>query len=100
MEHFVLLLKHTSDQCPTANSTVRKLFMRGASELPKLAQKLGVKFVAGPLISAAHTSVAVVQAEKVDAVRDLVLQWNSIEVVPSITIEQAIVEVEKLTPIY
>ena len=79
--------------------------MRGATELPKLAQKLGVKFLAGPLISSAHTSFAVVETEKVDAVRDLVLQsgliqWNSIEIVPSITMEQAIVEVEKLTPIY
>ena len=79
--------------------------MRGASDLPKLAQKLGVKFLAGPLVSAAHTSFAVVEAERVDAVRDLILQsgliqWNSVEVVPSVTMEQATAEIEKLTPIY
>lgn len=70
----------------------------------EIGQKLGVNFLAGPLISTEHKSVAVVEVEKVEAIRDLILQsgliqWNSIDVLPSITMEQAIQEVEKPKPI-
>lgn len=105
MAQYVLVMTHPPDQCPTANSTVRKLWMGGATELPKLAKRLGIKFVAGPLISTEHKAVAIVEAEKVEAVRNLIIeggfiQWNSVEVLPCVTMEEAFQEVEKLKPIY
>ncbi len=98
-------MTHPPDQCPTANETIRKVFLKGASELPKLAKKLGIEFVAGPLISTEHKSITIVKAEKVKAVRDFILesgliQWNSAEVLNVITMEEAIEEVNKLRPIY
>lgn len=105
MEQFVILMTHPPDQCPTANETVRKVFLKGAAELPKLAKKLGLEFVAGPLISTEHKSVTIVKAKEAKAVRDFILQsgliqWNSAEVMNVISMEEAIEEVNNLRPIY
>lgn len=105
MEQFVLVMTHPPDRCPTANETIRKRFLNAANEIPKLAKKLGVDIVVGPPIGTEHKSVTVAKAETVQAIRDFILQsgliqWNGVEVMPVITMEKAIEEVEKLKPIY
>ncbi len=103
---FVLTATHPPDQCPTANSKTRKLLKAGVTENPKVGKKLGVKVVAGPLIlGSEHQSVTIVEADKVESVRDFttqtgMVQWNSVRISPAITQDEAIKEVEGLTALY
>jgi len=105
MTQFALIMTHPPDQCPTANETIRKIFLNRAPEIPRLAKKSGVEFLAGPIISTEHKSVSVVNAANVEAVREFLLesgmiQWNSIEIIPGVSMDEAREELEKLKPIY
>ena len=105
MTQFVLIMSHTPDQCPTANSTIRKLVMNQTAEMPKLARKLGVKFVVGPTVSNEHRGFAFVEAEKVEALNDLILQsgmiqWQSVQIVPTTPLDETIKQLDTLKPIY
>ena len=63
---YVVKLQHTSEACPTANAKARERMVKGAPEIPKLAQKLGIRFVAGPLVlGSAHESIAVVETDRI-----------------------------------
>ena len=102
---YVLLMTHTADQCPTSNSRVRKLFENAGKEMAQLCQKLGVKVLIGPLISAEHKSTIILEAERAETVWDFIMQsgliqWNSINVLPSKTAEEAMPEIIKQKPIY
>ena len=104
MPTFVIRLTHSSDQCPTANSKVRERVVGGAGEMPKLAQELGVKMVAGPLVLASeHESVAVVEADSVETVNTFVfqsglIQWNSVRVSFAEPLEVALQHMEMMPP--
>jgi hypothetical protein len=50
MPLYVIRLTHPPDQCPTANSKIREMLAKGVPALPQLAEKLGIKFLAGPLV--------------------------------------------------
>ncbi len=105
MEQFALIMTHPPDQCPTANETIRKHFLKGAAEIPNLGKKLGVEFLAGPLITTEHKSVSIVKAKDIEAVRGFIIesgmiQWNSVEVMHGVSMEEAIEEINKLKPIY
>jgi hypothetical protein len=104
MTTFVVTLVHTSDQCPTANSKVRERVVGGAAEIPGLAEKLGVKIVAGPLVLASeHESVAVVEADRVESVNDFIqrsglIQWNSVRVSLAEPLQEALGRLDSLPP--
>jgi len=102
---FALITTHPPDQCPTANSTIRKLAMKKAGEIPALARKHGIKFLAGPTVSNQHKGVALIEAENVSGINDFLLescliQWNSIEVIPSRPMDEALKSLDTLSPIY
>lgn len=104
MPQYVVKLQHTSDQCPSANSKVRERVTRGAQELPRLAEKLHVRFLAGPLVLAVeHEAIAVVESDSEAAVHELVLhsglmQWNTVRVSPARKLEDVTKEFEKFPP--
>lgn len=105
MEQFAVIMTHPPDQCPTANETIRKHFLKGAAEIPNLGKKLGVEFLAGPLITTEHKSVSIVKAKNVEAVRSFIIesgmiQWNSVQVMHGVSMEEALEEINKLKPIY
>jgi len=105
MAQFVLEISHPPDQCPTANAKVRKLQLPAAADLPSLGKKLGVKFLAGPLVTTEHRSIAIVEAREEEAIRPFALQsgmirYNSIRVSLGVPMEQALREVNELDPIY
>jgi len=73
--------------------------------MEKLGKKLGVEYLAGPLITTEHKSYSIVRAKNVEAVRNFLvesglIQWNSIDVVHGVTMDQALEEINKLKPIY
>jgi hypothetical protein len=104
MSQYVVRLVHTSDQCPGSNSKIRERMLKGASEMPKLAQKLGVRFLTGPLVlGSEHASLAVVEAEKIETVEELILQsglaqWNTVQVCTAKSMEESIKDLEKSPP--
>ena len=103
--HYVLLAQHTAETCPMSNSKVREHLMKGGPEIPKLAAKLGVKILSGPLVSREHLSVVVVESGKAEAVDDFINQsglalWNSVRVVPSKTMDEGMKELGESKPIW
>src|SRR5438309_1071976 len=62
MEQFALIATHPPDQCPTANETIRKFFLNRSPEMTKIAEKLGVEYLAGPIITTEHKSYSIARA--------------------------------------
>jgi hypothetical protein len=94
MPLFVVTATHSSDQCPMSNTKTRKLFHRSATERTKAAQKSGVKILVGPIFSINHKTIVVAEASKVESVMDMltelrVPQWNTVDVQPYMTAEDA-----------
>ena len=105
MEQFALIATHPPDQCPTANETIRKFFLNRSPEMTKIAEKLGVEYLAGPIITTEHKSYSIVKAKNVEAGRNFLIesgliQWNSVDVVHGVPMDQALEEINKLKPIY
>ena len=103
--HFVLLASHTPETCPTSNSKTREVLLKGAPEMPDLARRLGVKIIAGPLVNREHLVVLVAEAAKVEAIDQFIsesgmAQWNSVRVLPSLTMEEGLKEVAAMKPIF
>ncbi|MFI7018716.1 hypothetical protein [Streptomyces sp. NPDC050164] len=103
--HFVLIATHTPEVCPTSNATTRDLMLQSAPDIPNLAQKAGVEIVAGPFVNREHTIVVVVQSDKVENVDRLLTesrlpQWNRVRVLPSLTMEEGLTDIEAQTPIF
>src|SRR5256712_9714623 len=105
LEQFAIIASHPPDQCPTANETIRKFFLNRAPEMPKLAERLGVEYLARPIISTEHKSIAIVRAKNVEAVRNLAIergriQWKSGEILHGGSMDPASDEIKHLKPIY
>jgi hypothetical protein len=103
--HFVLLAMHTADSCPTSNGKTRELLLRTAPKIPTIAERAGVKIVAGPFVNREHMTTVIVEAEKSENVDRLLVEtrlghWNNVRVLPSIPMEEGIKEVEAQTPIF
>jgi uncharacterized protein with GYD domain len=103
--HFVLLASHNADVCPTSNSKTRDLLLKGAPEMPNIAKRVGVNLVAGPFVNAEHVVVVVVEAERADAVYQFVFDtnianWNKVRVLPSLTLEEGLKQINESTPIF
>ena len=105
MATLVLIMTHAPEQCPSSNSTIRKLTANTANDVPKQAKKHGIRFLAGPLVTNEHRMFAVVETDKVESVNDFLidtamLQWNSIEIIPAQPVEAGLKEIARLTPLY
>src|SRR5947208_16906208 len=103
MEQFALIATHPPDQCPTANETIRKFFLNRSPEMEKLGNQLGVEYLAGPLITTEHQSYSIVKPKNVEAVRNFhvetrLIQWNSIDLVHGVTMDQALDVTANLKP--
>ena len=103
--HYVLLATHTPEICPTSNAKNREMMQNRASEIPALAKRLGVKLVAGPCLSHEHLGVIIVESAKAESVNQFVLesglaQWNSVRIVPSITMEEGQRDMNALKTIF
>jgi hypothetical protein len=103
--HYVLLATHSADVCPNSNAKTQKLLLQTAPDIPKIAEKAGVKIVAGPFVSHEHIVVSVVEADKSENVWRFLTDsrlghWNSVRVLPSLTMEEGLKEVQAQTPIF
>src|SRR5207247_6916396 len=82
-----------------------EVFLNRSPEMTKIAERLGVEYLAGPIITTEHKSYSIVKAKNVEAVRNfrierVLIQWNSVDVVHGVPMDQPLEENNKLKPIY
>src|SRR2546426_11115348 len=97
-------MTHSPDQCPSSNSTIRKMTATLGAEMPKLSKKFGLKFVAGPYVTNEHPIVAIVETQKGEKLSDFflesgVLPWNSTHITPAQPMEGGIDQINKIKPL-
>ncbi|WP_255951360.1 hypothetical protein [Streptomyces odontomachi] len=93
--HYVLYATHNPEQCPMSNATIKQLLLDIAPEMPNIAQQAGVSIAAGPYVNREHSILTVLDsdsAENVDRflVDSRLTQWNSVRVIPSLTMEEGL----------
>lgn len=103
--HYVLLAEHTAEVCPTSNSKTRELLLEIGSQIPSIAEKHGVRLVAGPFVNREHLAVVIAEADRAEDIDEFLVEsrlthWNQVRVLPSQPIEQAMQEVQSSTPLF
>jgi hypothetical protein len=76
-----------------------------APQIPKIAEEHGVHIVGGPYVNREHTVVVIVETERVadlDAflVAARLPQWNQIRILPSLTMEESMNELQTAETIF
>ena len=103
--HFVLLAEHTADVCPTSNQKTRDLMLEIGPDIPKIAGNNGVTIVAGPYVNREHITVVVVEADRAEAIDGFLMdarlpQWNTVRILPSLPIEEAMKQLQQSPPLF
>ncbi len=103
---FMIRSTHPPSDCPTSNSKSREAAKRLGQELPTWLNKLGVKPVASPFVGVwNHESYIIVDAPGAKEVQELttnagLMQWNTVEIIPLVTMEEALKITDRLTPLH
>ena len=103
--HFVLLAEHTAEVCPTGNAKTREVMQEIGPQVAAIAERAGVRIVSGPFVNREHLTVAIVEADTADAIDRFVVdtrlhQWNSVRVLPSLPIEEAMGQLQSQPPMF
>jgi hypothetical protein len=103
--HYVLVATHGAEICPTSNAKTRELLLQIGPQIPKIAEKVGIKILAGPYVNREHSTVAIVEAssgEDLDRflVESRLPQWNSVRVLPSLPLEEGVKEITAQSAIF
>jgi hypothetical protein len=96
---YVILGTHSAEVCPTSNARTRQLLQEMAPQIPKIAEQAGVKIVAGPYVNREHVTVTVIEAASGEDLDRFIVgsrlnQWNSIRVLPSLSMAEGIAELD------
>jgi hypothetical protein len=105
MSEFVVIAEHPPQLCPTSNDRIRKIFTEGAGQIPNLAEQLGVNIIALRVFGPDHVIVAVVESEDITAVRTFALQsrlmqWNTVKIHATFSMDEAVALVEQTEVIF
>lgn len=103
--HFVILGEHGPEVCPTSNSKTRELLLEIAPQIPGIADRNGVKIVAGPYVNREHVTVVVVEADRAEGldrflVEARLAQWNTVRILPSMPMQEGLGEMPDLPPLF
>ena len=66
MSTFAVIAEHPPNLCPTSNAQTRHLLKEGASQIPQLAEQLGVEIGTLRIFGPDHIILAVVEANDID----------------------------------
>ena len=102
---FVIVAEHPPQLCPSGNAQIRAIMKQGAQQIPALAQSLGIKIITMNVYGPEHVVIAVVEANDIEAVRNFILQsgliqWNTVKVNATWSLEEALAKVDKLPAIF
>jgi hypothetical protein len=105
MATFAVIAEHPPDLCPTSNAQTRQILKEGASQIPQLAEQLGVDIGTLRIFGPDHIILAVVQADDIDSVRNFALQsrlmqWNTVKIHATYSIEEAVGMVDEVEAIF
>jgi hypothetical protein len=105
MATFALIAEHPPDLCPTSNAQTRQILKQGASQIPQLAEQLGVDIGTLRIFGPDHIILAVVEAEDIDSVRTFALQsrlmqWNTVKIHATYSIEEAVSMIDEVEAIF
>jgi predicted RecB family endonuclease len=105
MATFAIIAEHPPNLCPTSNAQTRQMMKEGASQIPQLAEQLGVNIVTLRIFGPDHVILAVVEADDIDSVRNFALksrlmQWNTVNIHATYSMEEAIPLIDELEPIF
>jgi hypothetical protein len=105
MATFALIAEHPPDLCPTSNAQTRRMLKEGASQIPQLAEQLGVDIGTLRIFGPDHIILAVVEADDIDPVRSFALQsglmqWNTVKIHATYSIEEAVALVDEVETIF
>jgi hypothetical protein len=105
MSQFAVLAEHPPSLCPTSNAQTRQMLKQGAGQIPQLAEELGVNILSLRIFGPDHVILAVVESEDIDSVRDFALQsglmqWNTVKIHATYSLEEALVLVDKVEAIF
>lgn len=102
---FVIIARHSPENCPTSNAKIRQLMKEGAKNIPEVAKKLGVKVISLNVFGPDHEVMAVVEADGIEPVRDFtvqsrLIQWNTVNIHATWTLEEALAKADTLPTIF
>ena len=105
MATFAVIAEHPPDLCPTSNAQTRKIMKEGAGQIPPLADKLGINIVTLRVFGPDHIILAVVEADDIDSVRDFafqsrLMQWNTVKINATYSMEEALALIDQAEPIF
>jgi hypothetical protein len=105
MATFAVTAEHPPNLCPTSNAQTRQILKEGAGQIPQLAEELGVSIVTLRVFGPDHIILAVVEANAIDPVRDFALQsrlmqWNTVRIHATYSIEEALALLDTVEPIF
>ena len=105
MATFAVIAEHPPDLCPTSNAQTRQIMKEGAGQIPRLAEQLGVNIVTLRIFGPDHIILAVVEADDIEAVRDFafqsrLMQWNTVNIHATYSMEEALALIDELETIF
>ena len=105
MSTFAVIAEHPPDLCPTSNAQTRQIMKEGAGQIPQLAEGLGVNIVTMRVFGPDHIILAVVEADDIDSVRNFALQsrlmqWNTVKIHATYSIEEAVAMIDDVETIF
>ncbi len=105
MATFAVIAEHPPDLCPTSNTQTRHLLKEGARQIPEVAKQLGVDIGTLRIFGPDHIILAVVEADDIDSVRNFALQtrlmqWNTVKIHATYSIEEAVAMIDEVEAIF
>ena len=105
MPTFAVIAEHPPDLCPTSNAQTRQILKDGASQIPQLAEQLGVDIGTLRIFGPDHIILAVVEANDIEAVRNFALQsrlmqWNTVKIHATYSIDEAVAMLDEVEAIF
>jgi hypothetical protein len=105
MATFAVIAEHPPHLCPTSNAQTRQMLKEGANQIPQLAAQLGIDIGTLRIFGPEHIIVAVVEADDIDSVRNFALQsrlmqWNTVKINATYSIEEAVAMIDDVETIF
>jgi hypothetical protein len=105
MATFALIAEHPPQLCPTSNAQTRQILKVGAGQIPQIAEQLGVELSTLRIFGPDHIILAVVEADDIEAVRRFALQsrlmqWNTVTIHATYSIEEAVGMIDQVEAIF
>lgn len=102
---FVIIAEHSPELCPMSNAKIRDLMKESATEIPSLAEKLGVNIITTNVFGPDHVIHTVAEADNIEAVREFVMQsrlaqWNRTRIHATWPLEEAMSKADELPTVF